>query len=135
MCLDKNVKAQKNMKYNYKINAEKRTIIVQTIGDLYTIEVANMGLKVLSKAKELKYKVFFDYRQSRNKISIGDAYNWFSEHYDRFDKELKFIPTAYITNSEDWDFFAFFECTSYNKGIPVKVFKEENAVWEWFKGL
>ncbi len=123
------------MRYTYDLNSEKQTIVVQTRGDLFKNEVIAMGLEILLKAKELKYKVFFDHRLSKNKISITDAYFWFSDNYDYIDTNLKLIPTAYIANQEDWEFFSFFECTSHNKGIPVKAFKEESAAWEWFNNI
>jgi hypothetical protein len=94
-----------------------------------------MGLEILLKAKELNFKVIFDHRFSKNRISIAEAYSWFSNHYDHIDIELRRIPTAYISNKEDWDFYSFFECTCYNKGIPIKVFREQNADSEWINGL
>jgi len=123
------------MKYTYDLNSEKKTIVVQTWGDLLKNEVIAMGLEILLIAKELKYNVFFDHRMSKNKLTITDAYFWFSDNYDYIDTNLKLIPTAYISNQEDWQFFSFFECTSYNKGIPIKAFKEENAAWDWFNDI
>jgi len=123
------------MEYNYEINSESKTIYVITTGDLRVKETAEMGLDILMKAKELRYKIVFDNRLSRNKISIGDAYFWFSAHYDTIDKELKKIPTAYLVNENDWEFYFFFQCTNTNKGIPIKVFLEENAVLNWIKGV
>jgi len=123
------------MKYTYEINTVNQTIKVCTIGELITKEVAAMGLEILLKAKELKYRVIFDHRFSKNRISIVEAYYWFSTHYDHIDNELRYIPTAYIANKEDWDFYSFFECTCNNKGIVLKVFQDENAVSEWFDSL
>lgn len=119
------------MKYTYEINSESKAIHVITTGDLITKEVASMGVKILLKAKELKYKVVFDYRFSKNRISIAEAYFWYVEHYDHVDVELRHIPIAYIVNNEDWNFYSFFECTCTNRGICVKLFKDENAIWEW----
>lgn len=123
------------MKYTHEINSESKIIVVKTTGDLTTNEVAAMGLHILLKAKELKYKVIFDHRFSKNKITIAEAYDWFSVHYDSVDTKLRYIPTAYIPNNEDYSFYSFFECTCNNKGIPIKVFQDENAVSKWFKGL
>ena len=94
-----------------------------------------MGLEVLLKAKELKYKVIIDNRHSKNKITIAEAYSWFSNHYDHIDTELRHIPTAYISNKEDWNFYSFFECTCLNKGIRIKVFLDENTASEWINNL
>ena len=128
-------KRKKIMKYTYEINSDNQTIVVLTIGNLIKHEVVEMGIEILLKAKELKYRVIFDHRLSKNRISFSEAYNWYLVNYDIIDYELKRIPTAYIINIEDWDFYSFFECTCYNKGIPVKVFKDENAVSEWLKGF
>ena len=62
---------------------------------------------------------------------MAEAYFWFSDLYDKVDWELRKIPLAYLVNKEDWEFYLFFECTSVNKGFPIKVFQEENAVSKW----
>lgn len=108
------------MKYSYEINSATQTINVITIGNLRSKEVAAMELEIRMKAKELKYKIIFDHRLSKNRISIGEAYYWFSTHFDNIDSGLRKIPTVYIANKTDWDFYSFFECTSKNKGIPIK---------------
>ena len=123
------------MTYTYEINSATKTIIVINVGELIANEVAAMGLEILLKAKEFKYKVIFDHRLSKNSISITEAFYWFSDHYDYIDKGLRFIPTAYIVNKEDWDFYSFFECTCNNKGIPIKVFQDENALSEWSNSM
>ena len=125
----------KIMQYTYEINSENHTIYVTTKGDLITKEVVAMGLEILFEAKKNNYKVIFDHRFSKNRISIGEAYNWFSSHYDSNDIELRRIPTAYIANKEDWDFYSFFELACSNKCIPIKVFQDENTASEWLKGL
>lgn len=121
------------MKYTYEINSENHTIIVNTSGDLISKEVVAMGLEILSQAKKLNFKVIFDHRMSKNRVSIAEAYSWYFDHYDCIDKELRCIPIAYIANNEDLNFYTFFECTCNNKGIPIKVFQDENAVSEWLK--
>jgi hypothetical protein len=121
------------MKYTYEINSENKTIVVITTGDLKTKELASMGLTILLKAKELKYKIIFDHRLSRNRISITEAYYWFGTHYDSIDSKIKFIPSAYIANKEDMDFYSFFATTSNNKGIPIKIFLDEKPALEWLE--
>jgi hypothetical protein len=123
------------MKFTYEINSKNQTIYVLTTGDIITEEAVAMGLKIKLKAKELKYKIVFDNRLSKNRISFGEAYYWFSTHFDNIDTELKFIPTAYIANKEDWDFYCFFECTCFNKGIQIRAFQEENAAMKWLESL
>ena len=123
------------MEFAYKIDLKNQLISVLTMGDLTTEETVAMGLKVMLKAKELKYKILFDNRLSRNRITITEAYTWFSTNFDKIDHELRHIPTAYISNKIDWGFYSFFECTCNNKGIPIKAFQEENAAMKWLQGL
>jgi hypothetical protein len=123
------------MKYTFEINSKNQTIDVITTGEIITEEAVAMGLKIMLKAKELKYKMVFDNRLSKNRISIGEAYCWFSTHFDYIDTELRHIPTAYIANKEDWDFYSFLECTCFNKGIPIRAFQEENAAMKWLESL
>ena len=120
------------MKYNYEINSENQTIIVKTIGDIITKEIVAMGLEIMMIAKELNCKIVYDYRLS-NRISVDEAYNWFSTHYENIDCEFRRIPTAYIVNIDDWEFYSFFECTSNNKGITIKAFQDENDCLRWLK--
>ena len=119
------------MDYTYEINSDNKTIVVITTGDLETKEFAEMGLKILLKAKELKYKIIFDFRFSKNKILLAEAYFWFSTHYDHVDRQLKYIQSAYLTNEVDHYFYSFFELTSNNKGIPMKLFLDEAPALEW----
>ncbi|HEY6913821.1 MAG TPA: hypothetical protein VI413_04025, partial [Paludibacter sp.] len=79
------------------------------------------------------YKIVFDNRLTKNRISIGEAYSWFVTHFDNIDYSLRRIPTAYIVNNDDWDFYSFFECTCNNKGIPIRVFQEEGAAMKWLE--
>ncbi len=123
------------MKYAFEINTMSKTIRVITEGNLTIQKAAAMGLEILMKAKELKCKIIFDHRLSKNKISITDAYYWFPTHYDNIDMEFRKIPTAYIVNNTDLEFYSFFECTCTNKGIPIKVFQDENAVLKWLESL
>jgi hypothetical protein len=123
------------MEYSFKINQENKSIVVVTTGDLDTKKAAAIGLKIRIKAKEMKYKIIFDHRLSKNRISIAEAYYWFSTHYDNIDCELRCIPTAYIANKENWCFYSFFECTCMNKGIPIKAFQDEKAALEWIESL
>ncbi|HEY6913328.1 MAG TPA: hypothetical protein VI413_01540 [Paludibacter sp.] len=123
------------MKYTHEINPEDQTINVVMEGSLETKEVADLCLKIMLKAKELNYKIIFDCRQSRTKITIAEAYYWYTTHYDHIDIELRKIPLAYIVNREDWDFYSFFECTCINKGIQIKVFQEEADVLNWIESL
>ena len=62
------------MKYTYEIYSKNKLIYVVTMGDLITEEVVAMGLKIMLKAKELKYKILFDNRLSRNRITTVEAY-------------------------------------------------------------
>jgi hypothetical protein len=121
------------MNYTYKINSDKKNIIVRTTGDLETKEFAGMCLEILLKAKELKFKTMFDFRLSKNKILLAEVYFWISTHYDHVDRQLKYIQSAYIANDVDYYFYSFFELTSNNKGIPMKIFLEETPALEWLE--
>jgi len=123
------------MTYTYEIDDANKTITVVTEGDLLSKEAAEMGLTILLKAKELKYRIIFDYRLSKNRISIAEAYYWFSNHYDSVDSELRLIPSVYIPNKDDFEFFNFFELTCNNRGIPIKVFLDEEAASKWLKNI
>lgn len=123
------------MNYTFEINSENKMIRVITTGDLIKESVALMGLEIMLKAKILKYNILYDYRLSKNRISIVDAYHWYSNYYDNIDIGFRFIPIAYIANNEDWSFYSFFECTCNNNRIPVRVFQEESAAVKWIESL
>jgi hypothetical protein len=119
------------MNYTYEINSENKTIVVKANENLISKEVATMELEILLKAKKLDYKVIFDHRYLKNRISIGEAYFWYSTKYEYVDNELMCIPTAYIANKDDLDFYSFYESACNEKGIHIKLFHDENALSEW----
>ena len=89
------------MHYTYQINHDYKMINVVTIGDLITKELASMELKITKIAKQLKYKIIYDYRLSKNKISMAEAYFWFNNLYDKVDWESRKIPLAYLSNKNN----------------------------------
>ena len=119
------------MNYSFEKNDDTNTITVRTTGHLKTKELAAMGVLIRLQAMDLKYKLIFDHRLSKNFISITEAYYWFSNHYDGIDLKLRQIPAAIITNNEDNEFFQFLETTCSNQGIPIKVFLEEELAIDW----
>jgi len=119
------------MEFTYEIINCNKTIIVITTGDLQTTGVVEMELKIRLIAEKLNYKILFDCRLSKNRISITEAYSWFSTHYSGIHNELKWIRTAYLVNKEDWEYYSFFETTSNNRGIPIKAFLDENDILKW----
>ena len=119
------------MTYTSKINHNDKLIIVRTEGDLITNELSAMCLKMRLQAREFNYMLIFDYRLSKNYISIAEAYYWFSDYYDVVDFKLRHIKTAIISNVNDKEFFSFLETTCYNKCIPLKMFLEEDKAIDW----
>jgi hypothetical protein len=121
------------MKYTCEIISDYKIIKVNVVGDLTVNEAASMGKTVRLKAIEMNYKILFDFTQTKNKISIGDAYFWFSDHYDTINSKLRYIKTAHLTNKIDKSDFDFFETSCFNKGISVKIFLETEKALEWLK--
>ena len=115
------------------MNSNNKIIIVQTTGDLFKSEMAEMDKCIRTKANELKYKILFDFRLSKSRISIADAYFWFTDFYKDDERILISIPTAHLSSVEDEDFFRFFETTTNNSGIPIKMFMENKQAFEWLK--
>jgi len=123
------------MEYNYTINTDTKIITVQTKGDLIKNEVAEMDKSIRMKASELERNVLFDFRKSKNKISIADAYFWYDEFYNDDERFLMSIPTVHLSSAGDEDFFKFFETTTNNNGIPIKMFTEEEAAIAWLGSI
>jgi hypothetical protein len=121
------------MNYTYIISPDIEIITVIAIGNLEPNEVAELELKIRQMAKDLKYKIIFDYRLSKNKISITEAYYWVTTHFDKVDIKLKQIKSAYLVNKADWDFYSFFECTTNNHGLPIKAFQEDAEILNWLE--
>jgi hypothetical protein len=121
------------MKYTCEIISDYKIIKVKVVGDLTVRETASMGKAIRLKAIEINYKILFDFTQTKNKISIGDAYFWFSDNYDAIDNKLRYIKTAHLTNQVDKSDFGFFETSCFNKGISVKIFLEKEEALKWLK--
>lgn len=119
------------MNYSYQKNENTRIITVRTTGHLKTKELSEMGVLIRLQAIDMKYKIIFDHRLSKNLITITEAYYWFSDYYDVVNIKLRQIRSAIITNKEDNEFFQFLETTCSNQGIPIKVFLEEEPAIDW----
>lgn len=119
------------MNYIPEIITKDKVIIVRTTGELRTKELSAMCVLMRLKARDLKYKLIFDYSLSKNYISITEAYYWFSDYYDSIDKNLSDIPVAIISNVADKYFFDFVENRYTNIGIQIKVFTEEECALQW----
>lgn len=119
------------MHYTHRINHINKIITVRTTGDLTTNELAAMGILMRLKARNLNYKILFDYSLSKNYISITEAYYWFSDHYDPIDKTLRYVTAAIVYNLKDESFFNFLETTCSNAGIKIKVFIDKKNALEW----
>ena len=119
------------MNYTHRINHINKIITVRTTGDLTTNELAAMGILMRLKARNLNYKILFDYSLSKNYISITEAYYWFSDHYDPIDKTLRYVTAAIVYNLKDESFFNFLETTCSNAGIKIKVFIDKKIALEW----
>ncbi|MEI7502906.1 MAG: hypothetical protein WCJ61_06445 [Paludibacter sp.] len=121
------------MEYNFTINTDKKIITVQTSGELIKNEVAKMDKRIRTKAKELNCSILFDFRQSKNRITMADAFFWFTELYENDENPLISIPTVHLSSAEDEQFFRFFEITTNNNGIPIKMFTDNMHAIEWLK--
>lgn len=123
----------KGMEYSYVINDVNRLVSITVIGELYANDFAKLHIEVCSLALKRNYKLIFDFTNTNIRISIGEAYFWFSDHLDRVNMSFRRIPIAFITNELDKMFFSFVEVAWTNRGIRIKIFKEVKSALEWFE--
>jgi hypothetical protein len=124
------------MEYTYEFIDEHKIIKVTVWGVLTTHETALMGIIVRVKAYEIGYKLLFDYsRLTTIQISSSAAYFWFPDHYDNINIKLRYIPTAMLISKINYSAFTFFENTCYNKGIRIKIFRENKSALEWLNQI
>jgi len=121
------------MKYTYDIYPDNKILRVKLTGDLHTKEVALMDTEIRMKAKELNCKIVFDFRETINHMSLGDAYYWFVNNFNNTLSDLKYIPIVKIVNAHDESFFNFFGLTSNNKGGRIKICKDEISAFHWLE--
>ena len=121
------------MKYTYEIYPDIKIISVRLFGELYTKEVALMDKEIRSRAKELNFKIVFDFRDTKNHMSYVDAYYWFHEVHNTDLFNLKDIYVAKITNKDDEPFFRFFGLTSNNKGSRIEICEDEISALQWLE--
>jgi hypothetical protein len=119
------------MNYTQIIYPDIKILLVRAFGELHTKEVALMDKNIRLKAKELNYKIIYDFRDTANHMSIADAYNWFADDDNNVLFKLRNIPVVKITNEHDESFFNFFELTSNNKGGRIKTCKDEISAFKW----
>ncbi|MDD3321550.1 MAG: hypothetical protein PHS59_08915 [Paludibacter sp.] len=119
------------MEYTFELINDFKIIEVKVFSIFEENDAVIMGKMIRKKAIELNYKILYDFSQSINRISYTKAYYWFREHYDNIDIKYRYIPTAHITNEEDFVFFNFFETTCINSGIRIKLFRKRDDALEW----
>ena len=119
------------MNYITEINKADKLLIIRTTGDLRTKELSEMGVLMRVQARDFNFKLIFDYRLSKNYISITEAYYWFSDYYDSVDLKLRQIQAAIISNENDMVFFSFLETTCTNNCISIKIFSDEEMALKW----
>ena len=115
------------MGYTLEINKRKRLVITRLEGDLFHEEMGKIGIEARLKAKELNYKTLFDFRNTKNYVSITDAHYWIKDFYDKTDKDIRHIPAAHLVDEENADFFDFIETSWSNQGLTVGSFYDEGA--------
>lgn len=119
------------MNYIEQILHKEKIIIVRISGELHAKKTAEMGLAIRLKAIEHNLKIILDFRKAINRISILQAHTWFSNFYDGINKNLRFIPTVHLISDEHEEFFNFVENSWCNRGIQLKVVKDEVAAINW----
>jgi hypothetical protein len=119
------------MEYTTQINEPRKFLFIRISGILDIEALSAMGIAMRLKAKELNYKLLFDFRKIRPIVSVINKYNWIEDNYDHVDPLLKYIPTAHLAKEEDMKSFRMLETFWMNKGAEVKLFSEEDDAIKW----
>lgn len=131
--LNRLIRDVNNMDYNYSIDLNNRIIYVKVTGVINETNGADLGIQIRLKALELNCKIFFDFSESQNKISMGSAYFWFANQYGNIDPKIRYIPTAYHINNEETAFYSFLQTVAMNQGIRIRIFSIEEDALIWLK--
>lgn len=129
--LNRLIRDVNNLNYNYSIDLKNRIIYVKVSGVINETNGADLGIQIRLKALELNCKIFFDLSESQNKISMGSAYFWFANQYNKIDPKVRYIPTAYLINNEQAVYYGFLQTVSMNQGIRIRVFSDEENAKFW----
>lgn len=123
----------REMHYTYTIDMTHQIIRVKITGNIHESNAIQLGKLIRQKAREINYKILIDLSEAYNFVHMGSAYFWFERNYDTLDPLFRYIPTAYIMNSEQESFYNFIQTVSMNHGINIRVFKSEESAFEWLK--
>jgi hypothetical protein len=102
------------------------------LGATKSKEVIFCQIDVIGKVRSGKIMQYNPTTGKRIKHQSG-AIDWFLNYYMDNENALKTIPTAHLTRVEDEPFFKFFETTTNNNGIPIKMFLEEESAMAWLE--
>ena len=119
------------MDCTYRIDTINKIILVTVVGELNATDFHKLGLDIYRIALKRNSKVVFDFAGANIKISVGEAYFWFSEHLDNVNVQFRNVPTAHIASDKNWSFLHFVETTWTNRGVNIKLFKEEEPAIKW----
>ena len=123
------------MEVQYEYDDKQKIIFIRVSGEMTMESIASISNEIRLKAKEMNYKLLYDFRKSTYKKAIIDAYKFFEENFDEKEIEVNYIPTANIVNVEDQDFFQFVETTLTNRGARLKYFTDEKKGIDWLLSL
>lgn len=121
------------MEYEFEYDDNRKIIFIRINGELLIEESSKMGLEARLKAKEINFRLIFDFKKTTFIRSIVQAHCWPDDHYIGIDPTIKHIKTAYVVNDRDMEFWSFVETSFMNKGFNIKIFQEEKDAIEWIK--
>ena len=123
------------MEVVYEYDDDRKIIIIRVSGEMTIETIAPVSNENRLKAKEMNYKLLYDFRRSSYKKAIVGAYKFFEENFDETEIDVNYIPTANIINEEDVEFFKFIETTLTNRGARLKYFTDEEKGIEWLLSM
>lgn len=121
------------MKYFEKIDDRERIIFVKTRGVITSQDLGPRASHTRVKASRLNYYLLFDFTESEICVSIVDLYHWFSDHHDKIDVSLKYIPFAILFHEMNEELLRNAETILGNRGGTVQLFREECSALEWLR--
>ncbi|MDD3079663.1 MAG: hypothetical protein PHH37_11255 [Paludibacter sp.] len=121
------------MSYNYNIDYTNKIIFIDISGIIGEYEAADLGRTMRHKALEAGYSLVFNLKRTTTNISMGSAYFWFENHYDKINEKMRHVPTAYIIPTAQSNYYNFIQVICMNYGIRTRIFTNKTHATNWLR--
>lgn len=119
------------MEYDVEIDSGNQVVLCVCKGTLDLASAKSMTKDVRKRASDSDYGLLYDVTNVSLGVGIFDAYFFPRDMENIYEDSTHRYGKAAIIYKADKEFWEFFETTSRNAGLDVKLFRQREDAIEW----